>query len=88
MDPLDQIRVCDLCPKAQHSGRNLRIKKRLRNLAGMQSKQIEILSPGMNYFFHLSIADQFPKRGERTVGLDGGKINDGRNVLSGHLDEF
>ena len=88
MDSLYQVGIGDLRPKAQHGGRNLCIEKRLGNLPCMQRKQIEILSTRMNDFFHLRIADEFPKRTQRAVGLDGRKINHGRNILGGYLDEF
>jgi len=88
MDPLHQIGISDLGAESQHGGGNLGIEKRLGNLASVQRKQIEILAACMDDLFHVRIADQFPKRSQRAVGLDGWKINDGRNVLSGHLNEF
>jgi len=88
MDPLDKIGIRDLRAEPQHGGGNLCIEERLGDLSGMQSKQIKILAAGMDDLFHLRIADQLPKGCESAVGLDGGKINHGGDVMRGHLDEF
>ena len=88
MDPLNKIGIRDLRAESQHGGRNLCIEERLGDLSGMQSKQVQILTAGMNDLFHVRIADQLPKWCERAIGLNGRKINHGGDVMRGHLNEF
>ena len=86
MNPLNQICISDLRTEAEHGRRDLRVKKRLRNLPSMNRKEVKILATCMHDFFDMWIADQVPKRRKRSLGLDGGKIDDGRKVMRGDLD--
>ena len=55
-----EIAIGNLRAEPQHGGGDLRIEKRLGNLAGMDGEEIKILAPGVNDLFHLRIANEFP----------------------------
>src|SRR5689334_11848958 len=88
MNTLDQIGVGDLRAEAQHGRCDLSVEKRFGNLAGVERKEIEILTACMDHLFNLRIANQIPKWCERAVGLYGRKINDGGNLRGSDLNEF
>ena len=52
----------------------------------MNRKEVKILATRMHDLFDMWIADQVPERRKRSLGLDGGKIDDGRKVMRGDLD--
>src|SRR5262245_25610366 len=73
---LDQVRVGDLGAISDHSGCDLSIEKRFRDLPCMESKQIKILPPCMDDLLNLGIADEVPKDMKRSARLHGRKVDD------------
>jgi hypothetical protein len=88
VNPLNQICIGDLRTEAEHGRSDLRVKKRLWNLPGVNCKKVKVLATRMHDLFDVWIADQVPKRGKRSLGVDGGKIDDGSEVMRGDLNQF
>ena len=88
MESLDQVRIGHLSSVPDHRGGDLCVKKWLWNLPRMSGKEIKVLSPRMDDLFNLVIADELPEGVERSLGLDGGKVDDGSGRGSGDLDQF
>src|SRR5215475_4271037 len=88
MQPVNKIGIGDLGAIAHHCRCNLSIKKWFGNLAGMSGKKIKILSPGVNNLLDVGSADKLPEGIKRSVGLDGGKIDNGGGLLRRDLNQL
>ena len=88
VETLNQVRIGDLGAIPDHGGGDLRIEKWLRDLSGMDGKEIEILPSRMHDLFNLRVTDELPEDVERSARLHGGKIDDSSSGGSGDLDQF
>ena len=84
-DAFDQLVIGDGIAIAEHHGRDLRIKDRMRNDAGLVPDDLDVLAGGMKHLQHLLIDHQFEERLQ--VDALGQRVDHDRFLGARHLHD-